>query len=77
MFQTSLTHVFLIRDVLDHNKDGSVLMRLESDGPATTTSPYISAREFDKCVSFVFLSNHGLGFILGHSFSRSMLRMIS
>lgn len=32
--------------------DGAVLLRLESDGPAKTTGPYIAAKEFNK--TFIF-----------------------
>ena len=28
--------------------DGAVLVRMESDGPAKTSSPYISVKEFEK-----------------------------
>jgi len=34
------------------DKDGAVLLRLDSDGPATITGPYISAKEINK--TFIF-----------------------
>ena len=48
----------MLGDSLD--TDGSSLMRLEQDGPSTTSSPFILAVEVErpKCVElFVFLSN--------------------